>query len=660
MMKLGNPVRRSVFGIGLAIVTVVGATASIPGWSPVAPALGEAGSTDLIVVAPELGDLRSTDLIVHEWGTFLSMSGSDGATLDGMYHEEHALPGFVHSRSRDQLRLPFVLVKGETPVIYFYTNVPQSVRVGVGFPRGIWTQWYPQASVVRPALLDQAQTPEPLKGGRICWFADLIPASQFNRANANKPGAKAGETLAVPATSSDALWNYAREVDAAYVKTIDGTKEKTPPEFERFLFYRGLGESRLPVRLDAHRNGTLTVDRDAMPGAAVRHIFVVKVENGQGAFTYQRELKPGEHASGVIPSMAQARPLAEFTKAIADALADKLTESGLYAKEARAMVNTWTSSYFQTEGVRALFVLPQTWTDAFIPINISPHPQHIVRVMVGRLELLSAERERMAETAVRELAGDDPVRRQEAFRFLHEQGRYVEPIVRRLLKSTKDDAVRTLCRRLLLTEFVTELRAAVNNASDGTRLNTDPVMLRAQLARLLRDIGAFDQARTEGEAVLKALQARRANPNLSLANDPTALEIRAAVAQAVGDLRKASALYAQRLELQLKTMGNFDANTVAWLRDWWVGRAYAQCLLHTKSASATIADLERYLEQPSPGAADVAGERALRVRLALLLEGQGKADLAEAQWRWLQGKSQLQAVASPPAPKPKDPGPTGT
>src|SRR5439155_14093472 len=31
------------------------------------------------------------DLVVHEWGTFLSMSGSDGVALDGMYHEEHAL-----------------------------------------------------------------------------------------------------------------------------------------------------------------------------------------------------------------------------------------------------------------------------------------------------------------------------------------------------------------------------------------------------------------------------------------------------------------------------------------------------------------------------------------------------------------------------------------
>src|SRR3954469_7719944 len=78
-------------------------------------------------------------LVVHEWGTFLTMQGSDGVTLDGMYHEEHALPSFVHARSRDQLHLPSISVKGETPVIYFYTDRKQNVSVRVDFPQGVWT-----------------------------------------------------------------------------------------------------------------------------------------------------------------------------------------------------------------------------------------------------------------------------------------------------------------------------------------------------------------------------------------------------------------------------------------------------------------------------------------------------------------------------------------
>ena len=98
-----------------------------------------------------LGQLRAAGraiplgMVVHEWGTFLAMNGSDGISLDGMYHEEHALPSFVHARSKDRLRLPMSLIKGETPVIYFYTGQPARVQVDVDFPTGLWTQWYPQA-----------------------------------------------------------------------------------------------------------------------------------------------------------------------------------------------------------------------------------------------------------------------------------------------------------------------------------------------------------------------------------------------------------------------------------------------------------------------------------------------------------------------------------
>ncbi len=75
-----------------------------------------AGGAALASAAAMQVQAQSSDLVVHEWGTFLAMQGSDGVTLDGMYHEEHALPDFVHARSRDQLRLPSMILKGETPV----------------------------------------------------------------------------------------------------------------------------------------------------------------------------------------------------------------------------------------------------------------------------------------------------------------------------------------------------------------------------------------------------------------------------------------------------------------------------------------------------------------------------------------------------------------
>ena len=425
-------------------------------------------------ISPAAAAAASTpsDLVIHEWGTFLGMSGSDGSALEGMYHEEHALPAFVHARGRDQLRIPFVFLKGETPVIYFYTQKPQSVQIGVGFPKGIWTQWYPQARRVMPGLDQQAQSNGSLKDGRICWAAEIIPADLVER----RLKSKSGEIPRIPATSSDALWNYARDVDAAFVKTIDGARDPAVAEYERFLFYRGLGDARLPLRLSSARGGTLTVDKEPSLGEGIRHVYVIRIENGRGVYRYRWGLRPGWTVSGVIPSMDQAQPLGEFTKSIADDLAGRLTASGLFAKEARAMVNTWASSYFQTDGIRVLFVLPQSWTDAFIPMTVIPKPEKVVRVMVGRIEMLTPERERLAEAAVRSLANPDAGKREQAFAFLREQGRYVEPIIRRVQKTTTDENVRILCRRLLLTDFVTDLRAAVHNAADGKRLNVDPAL----------------------------------------------------------------------------------------------------------------------------------------------------------------------------------------
>jgi len=157
------------------------------------------------------------------------MNGSDGVTLDGMYHEEHALPPFVHARSRDQLTSPSSLIKGETPVIYFYTATPLRAKVQVNFPSGLRTQWYPQASMVGPELVE-AGFPPPLRNGRIRWDVDVVPADRPHGA--------------LPAAASDALWNHARHVDSAYVSTLSSRQPRAPEEWERFLFYRGLGDHR--------------------------------------------------------------------------------------------------------------------------------------------------------------------------------------------------------------------------------------------------------------------------------------------------------------------------------------------------------------------------------------------------------------------------------
>jgi len=381
-----------------------------------------------------------SDLVVHEWGTFLTMSGSDGATLDGMYHEEHALPSFVHSRSREELIMPKVILKGETPVIYFYTQRKQDVSVGVKFAQGTWTQWYPQAYAVTPSK-NQRDVVDRMSG-HIVWRATILPATSEN-----------AEILA-PAPQG-ALWNYARDVDSSLVQTVNNNSGKKSIETERFLFYRGLGQRNLPLKMTSLNKGTLAYANTERQ--SLIHLFVLRVENGKAAYRYIPALAPRESLRGVVPEMKDALTVPEFKSRIEQELAQRLTESGLYPKEARAMVNTWSKSYFETEGIRVLYVLPQEWTDGFIPLRITPEPAKIVRVMVGRLELLTPGREKKVETAVLNLASPNADIRGRGFAVLREQGRYLEPLLRRTLKTSKNDTVQNLCQRLLRSKYVTNL-----------------------------------------------------------------------------------------------------------------------------------------------------------------------------------------------------------
>ena len=558
-----------------------------------------------------------TDMVVHEWGTFLAMNGSDGISLDGMYHEEHALPAFVHARSKDQLRLKSALVKSETPVIYFYAKRPQQVSVRVDFPGGVWTQWYPQASLVGPAFAQVDSRARP-RNGHINWFVDVAPPQSAN-----------GEP---PPTSGDALWNHARDVDAAYVSAVDQTRPGAPKEWERFIFYRGLGAAKLPIEMHAAK-GWITARTTEVAG--VKHLFVVRVENGRGTYAYVPALDEGKSLETTVPAMEGALPLDRFVDAISDDVAARLVESGLYAKEARAMVNTWRSSYFRTDGLRVLFVLPQSWTDEYIPLRITPQPESIVRVMVGRVELLTAERERRAEAAILSLASPDAATREQAFAALRQEGRYVEPIVRRTLRTSTDARVQMLCRRLLLTDFVTELRTSLTHAASGEKLQQNPIYARAQLASLLREIGLTAEAKQEGEGALTLLQAMP-QPTMSNHNSRHMFRALARAHEGAGQDDEALKWYGNfvRFGSQSTTCSGCHETegprTMAFYRDWWAGRKFAEYAVRTGQAATLIAAHESTLAQ-APGSASA------QLSLAYLYEARGDATRAQEMWRRLVG-----------------------
>jgi hypothetical protein len=566
-------------------------------------------------------------LVVHEWGTFLAMAGSDGVTLDGMYHEEHALPPFVHARSKDQLTMRSVSLKGETPVIYFYTDQPQRVNVRVKFPAGIWTQWYPQASMVAPGL--GATEPTQPAHGHICWNLDVIPPGNGSLADR------------LPPTSSDALWNYSRQVDAAFVRTAGGNGKAA--ESERFIFYRGLGKAKMPLQFASANGGTLTLGE--LPGGELKHLIVIRVENGSGTFRYIPSLSPGASLQSVIPSTQGGLDISSFSRKIGQELAERLTETGLYRKEAEAMVNTWRKSYFESEGVRVLFVLPQQWTDKFIPMSVYPAPAKMVRVMVGRTELLTPAREAQAEKAILQLTSADSSAREKAYAFLRDQGRYVEPVINRVCRITQKPRVKEACSRLLMTPFATELRSAAHRATDGSRLDEKSFEVKANLAALLRELGYAQEAAEEA----KQAEAELLHISVPMPNDSENRWYLRALARAkegAGDDRGALETYAKlvRFGSLSKTCGNcHDAagpRSMAFYRDWWAGRKYAEYAAKLGLMEESLRDCR---EKVNKNSADTASQ----MMLAYLAEHKGDGQTASRLWDTIESDGRRAAALNP-------------
>jgi hypothetical protein len=205
---------------------------------------------------------------------------------------------------------------------------------------------------------------------------------------------------------------------------------------------------------------------------------------------------------------------------------------------------------------------------------------------------------------------------------------------------------------LLLTDFVTDLRAAINNAADGRPTNADPLLIRSQLARLLRQAGNDDLARREASAVLKNLAVVPLPSGQKPEDSPLATEVKAAASEAMGDDLRAAEAFAHRVELQARSIDvNFQQAWIDWLRDWWVGRAYAQCVLRSGRSEEIERGLRESLAKGPESGSNLMDERVRGILLAFLLEAKGKETLARAQWQSLLPRSRQQASSSPASPQ---------
>jgi hypothetical protein len=385
---------------------------------------------------------------VHEWGTFTSFQGSAGGGLEGLQHEEERLPDFVYSRTevrecplRPQgykgLEVPVerVTQKMETPVLYFHSDVARQVRVRVDFVGGLITQWYPVSDLLGPPEQAEAEGPLDLstvKRSFLEWDVDVLPTG-------------AARPPEVPDVADDDPWAFAREVDASWVRTRPREEPRLgPTEAERYLFYRGLGTFTIPLVVEARAGGDVVVTNGG--DAPVTSLYALEVDEG-GRLRFERlgTVAPGASIQASLAGLEFHDDVRELEVRIRK----ELMATGLASDEARAMVRTWSRSWFRSEGTRLVYVLPRAWTDALLPLSITPAPDELVRVLVGRLEYMTPEDEAEVAAALTALGAGDEAARQAAEARLQRLGRFLEPHLRRQLERTVDPDVRARAEDLL-------------------------------------------------------------------------------------------------------------------------------------------------------------------------------------------------------------------
>jgi hypothetical protein len=367
-------------------------------------------------------------LVVHEWGTFTAIAGRDGKPVKWRpLVGPTDLPSFVYDlggtqdgrglRHGDQcIKCAEALIRMETPVLYFYADREMTLSVSVAFLNGTITEWYPQA---RSATKGGAY-------GSVSWGRiKVLPGAAEN----------------LPVEPRPSHYYAARETDAALISVCG----KQAVQHEKFLFYRGLGDVDLPltIKLDGDRLALHNTGHDKVASLIV-------FENRNGQIGYRTgELRNGE--------LVIERPTLNQTQdAVERQLVTLLTKEGLYEKEAQAMVATWRDSWFE-DGLRVFYVVPRPLTDKTLPLTIEPQPAELVRVLVGRTEVITPEMEQAIQKQFEPLNDATPDLHSITMQIIRAHGRFAEPILKEMLEKTGNERLRDY-----LNQIIQSSRAALD------------------------------------------------------------------------------------------------------------------------------------------------------------------------------------------------------
>jgi len=335
---------------------------------------------------------QPTGLTIHEWGTFTSIAGKDGMAVDWQPLDGPTdLPCFVYRFEHGAKGNLGGTVRMETPVIYFYGPGAASADVRVTFPNGFITEWYPRANRVATFI----GSGMPRKGPDV------------RQPRAHEPDSI--EWSHVELASGSPTFPFEFPSSHYYAaRSTDATPLLVGKEKEKFLFYRGVGRFQPPIAVLVNQSEHIVarnLSREPIPAT-------ILFENLDGRISYR------VHGPIDTQFTFDATQPAGGVAALKTDMEHILVDQGLFPKEAKAMVATWSDSWFE-EGTRLFYFLQTPQVDRILPLEIQPAPAQISRVFVGRVEVYTPSTKKMITDSL--TRGD--------WRPLAKYGRFLEPIV---------------------------------------------------------------------------------------------------------------------------------------------------------------------------------------------------------------------------------------
>jgi len=398
-----------MFLLAIERLETPGAEARVVTWRPAT------GPVDVAPVPDAVDPSQVQGLTVHEWGTFTSVAGPDGKAIEWLPAGGPTdLPCFVNLSGAGPKGLVAAAQGGrsnratirmETPVLYFYSPREQQVNVKVTFPRGLITEWFPNAAMGTSAPVQSTGIWKALES-----FPNTTTTIQWNNVRV-VPGA----TQTYPIDERQSHYYAARRTGAMPLQVGN--------QFEKFLFYRGIASFTPPISARVTEDGKIEVDN---PGPVVgerkmkRWLIpnIVLFENRAGKIGY-RIHKDLSRPPGV---QLELPVLDDTLESLQQDLEAMLRDQGMYPLEARAMVDTWKDSWFE-QGTRIFYIVPPGLVDRLLPLEIDPKPVSVARAFVGRVEIFTPETLREVSQAV--LKNDRAT--------LETYGRFLEPILHNFL-----------------------------------------------------------------------------------------------------------------------------------------------------------------------------------------------------------------------------------